>query len=248
MKIDVVVTYYRQEQFWGLVSAGLSYNHESINKVIVVNDEVSGLHLTPPQNVDMIVLEQPHQGYGVARAVNLGVDHVGTDAFAVIQGDIMLAPESLAINLACLDNPLLLGGPVKDFVVGNQTSYPVNQDFRVDAPDLPGYWKYHRSSYFLTNTDNFRKVGGYDPAYDEYGFEDYDFAVRWFHTFGDDTWALGNGVAFHCIPETGNKTKASSRSLERFKTCLATFNPTYTISNHRNEDGVDLFDIRHKDG
>jgi len=114
LKVDVVIDFYRKHALWPMVAWGLRVNHENINRVIVVNDELwtaderECMHSTLGGDIPLVLLDHPRNGYGGHKCFNEGVDAVETPWFCGINADIVLAPGSLAITCAHADEELLI--------------------------------------------------------------------------------------------------------------------------------------------
>ena len=232
MKLDIVMTHYHEDKLWPFVCKGLIANKDYINKVIIVNDGPWEYTLPIPNGIEILFLDQVKNGYGVGRAINKGVSFVTTPYFVILQGDFMLANNSLKKNIDCLDEESIIGGPFQDAEPQENGEIIIadHQDIRlVSNPPGPGIWKACRGGYLCLPTQGFRDIGGYDERYIEYGYEDYDLAIRWFHKFGDDTIGLGAGNAYHLYPKNKIEKVAGSSSFDLFVESLHKYRGGYLV-------------------
>lgn len=211
MKCDVVMTFFGKEPVWGLVCQGLELNKEQINRVLVMADTQHCPTLSTPEGITMeiIPLNGPKQGWGAAERCNTGASLVDTEYFVHIDGDMMLASNSLKQSLAMAEPDGLLACQIHDttkdaIVIGTK------QGLRIRATKIlperrPGEWRKPtplnlRHGHYLAHTKSFQELGGHDltPPWDsEYHSIDYSLAARWMMKYGRESFEFGGGAAFH---------------------------------------------------
>lgn len=174
--VDVVACFYRDTdcttRFW----EGIQANRALIARVILVNDEPWSIAPNLPGAPEVIYLDHPHAGYGVARSLNQGIREADTDDVLLIGYDYVL-PEGF------LERRLSLAGPER-----------LSGGFRCGStpPDLSLLRACDRnwravSGHLLVNRAAHALMGGFDEAFcGSYGYEDFEYAARWQQQFGPE--------------------------------------------------------------
>lgn len=203
-KLDVVVTYYQRPHFWPLVSQGLLDNEEHIQRVIVVNDEewtdeTRLAFIESGRVFPAFLLDHPHDGYGVAQSINQGIAAATTEHVLVIADDIILLPEALKKQFPGLAPETLVYGHQHeiDSEHGPDTPLFLRRDDHVlgnlgTHPHLLA-----RGSFFICHRLSHEALGGTDMRFREYGWEEYDYVVRWMYEYGPAKVIFGPGEAYH---------------------------------------------------
>ena len=209
MKVDVVIAYFRQEHLWPFVAWGLQRNAAHINRVLLINDEPWTWTPTLP-GIPLVLLDHPHDGFGMTRSYNQGALASETDTVLFIQGDLVLESDFLAKALPrTLHFPLLYTWVF--YIEIPATPSDLEQPSRI-ALDWRGndglileLRQKHRmfilgkGASFLVNRAQYLALGGFDEHYAPLGpnCEDHDFAARWIMAYGPDTLDFGHSVSWH---------------------------------------------------
>jgi hypothetical protein len=208
VKVDVVIDFYRKHAVWPMVAWGLANNKASIGKVIVVNDDLwthgerNMMRDTLDADVPLLLLDHPHDGYGGHRCFNEGVAQVETEHFCGINGDIVLAPGSLATTLECADEGLVIfdwtHDVPRDVTLADFPDPPIERrDWRIEHP-CPYYVYDFRFTYMVAHTASHHAIGGANCTMPDYGLVDYDYGCRWALKHGRDSFLVGaGGCAYH---------------------------------------------------
>lgn len=232
-KVDVVITFYGKEWAWPLVRRGLSLNKDHINTVILAYDGPIAPILEPPEGLLMEVLTHPKDGWGAAKCVNEGAERVETEFFLNLDGDMMLATNSVQSSLKVAEPDMLLACQIHDTtkdagVIDTATGTRVRAG-QIRPETRPSSWRSPtplnlRHGHFLAHTKSWRELGGQDltPPFDtQYHSMDYHLAARWMMAYGREAFEFGGGAAFHIggiyegpVPEAeSNENKARVQAM-----------------------------------
>ena len=108
MKYDVVVAYYRQEHNWPVVAWGLEQNAARINRVLVVNDEPWSEFKPTLNGIPVVLLDHPHDGFGLTKSYNQGMREATTDFVLLTQGDEILVQDFFTQCIGALKDKSIL--------------------------------------------------------------------------------------------------------------------------------------------
>jgi hypothetical protein len=214
MKVDLTVTFYRQEWAWPLVAYGLEQNFEHINRVILVNDEEWNTSTVSPimdlwkrSYPPLVMLSHTHNDFGSHRCIYQGIEASETEYVAHIDGDIVLAPDSLARMFDDAAPEVLLCGLSHDVPKATKLAdlphpHAPRNDFRFEAkhlkmPVIVQKMCMARDLYLVHRREDYFAIGGHTVAWPGYGYLDYDVAMRWMMRFGKDSIRFGDGDSYH---------------------------------------------------
>jgi GT2 family glycosyltransferase len=214
-KMDVVVTYYRRPHLFHQVVEGLINNREFIQRVIVVNDEPWTFTNEPrwirSSCPPVVLLDHEHDGYGVVRSLNQGVAEATTDFVVNVSDDTVLAPQAIENMLPAL--------APKRLVYGRLDGVPLHKAVEAGAP--------HRictAAFYIFDREANNKIGGLDPYFaGTYGWEEFDYCLRWMLEYGIENVVSGPGRAKHLGPMSVGSQRGSTkdRNYRRFQQTLA---------------------------
>ena len=182
-KVDVVITYYRQAEHWGKVLSGLEANARYINNVIVVNDEPWTETPHNPTGIPMKFYDHEHNGFGVCKSYNQGLDLATTEYVFVMPADVLIPPRHIARMLMLATGVCLVGGPVNHVQLHSTlTDLKLIREDRfahlASDPDARP-WHYIRGANRLIHRQGHWAMGGFDDRFDEFNYEDTDYTARW---------------------------------------------------------------------
>lgn len=201
MKIDIVIDFYKKHKTWPMVLWGLEQNREYINRVHIVNDELWNGTKPNTGSMDVVFHEHKHDGFGAHKSIRQGAACVGTEFFAHIDSDVVLAPKSIEYNLELVSDEEIVYGTshdiARDITLDAFPNPPIERyDWRIDKPHFADYPNM-RDLYWIMRTKDYFSIGGHDLEYKSYGFVDYDFGIRWMLEYGRDAYVIGPGVGYH---------------------------------------------------
>lgn len=241
-RIDVVIGYYKQQELWKHVLAGLKANERYIDTIYVVNDEPWEYEL-PTGGLDIVQLEHPHDGFGLCRSFNQGVAIARAEYVLLTTADCVMPPGYLRGRINACKPKCLVAGPVSHIALDNFV-YPDPVVLRTDSfMHLVGDadarpWQYVRGATKLVHHDSYL---GHNELLNERNYEDWEFTARWCMTYGDDSviyvdhspmWHLGD-----------NKANESTAVPEKsYAILLDTLNKYNTARLHRHASVIVDFD------
>ena len=216
-KVDVVICFYRNERLWPFVAWGLAQNQDHIGTVIISNDEPWGnssrvaIEIASREarlTVPLKFIDHPRQGMRQTQCFNDGVAAATAEDILQIDDDIVLAPNCISTFLAASGYKTLLTGRLHDIPRCNLTTSMLKDppilkvDKRLIAPHITDLWLHVRDSFLFYNRADYLAIGGHDESYQDgqeygYGYVDYDFGLRWFKEFGQDSFEMTDAVAYH---------------------------------------------------
>jgi GT2 family glycosyltransferase len=209
MKVDVVISYYRQRDFWPFVAWGLQQNAAHINRVLLVNDEPWDWE-PALEGLPLVLLDHAHDGFGMTRSYNQGANAAETERILFSQGDLILTPDFLAKLLPRSYVWSLIYPYVQYIEIPSKLSSRwepsfLSKDWRSNAGVVDEMRQKHRmfilgkGACFLVERAKYLALGGFDEGYAPLGpnSEDHDFAARWISAHGQDTLYIGGGEAWH---------------------------------------------------
>jgi predicted SAM-dependent methyltransferase len=219
-----------------------------------------------------VFLEHDHNGFGLAKSANQGLDAAKTEYVLLIEGDEVLSPGSLAETLEMAQPEYLLCA-LKSYIKegwepGTSPNFLVTKDHRTRYLHAPHrfprnrWWAFCSGGHLLIHRNTHLRIGGFDESYG-YGFHDYDYAARWMRKVGDDhilygggrVWHLGEGASKrkgveHPDPEVHKKlARTLVRSIPKLHLgCGAQFNPEFINIDAYPCYGADvIFDAKNLD-
>ncbi len=230
MKVDLVVTFYRRSNLWEKVLWGIRQNAESISKVIVISDEPWGEWL--PYTFSGMPLELSdhlHDGFGVSKSHNQGHDMARSRYVAHIDDDVVLSPGAITKNLKKVGVSRLIFGMldevVEDFDPDDPKFLRRDRGLGKVAKEFPHFLA--RGGFFICHRDSYQHIGGWDQRMNEYGYQDYEFTLRWMQNFGLDSVYLCPGRGWHITDPKGEnmerRAAAESPTGTRFQSIYQSF-------------------------
>jgi GT2 family glycosyltransferase len=183
----IIPTYRRPQPLRGCLEALTRLDYpRSRFEVIVVNDGSDRPldTVTAPfqEDLTLIPLRQPNAGPAAAR--NFGASHAKGDYLAFTDDDCMPAPNwltALAERLHATPDHLI-GGRTLNALPGNaysSTSQAIIEVVYAHYNSDPAGARFFASNNLLVPADQFRAIGGFDPAFRT--SEDRDLCDRWLH-------------------------------------------------------------------
>lgn len=166
-------------------------------------------------------------------AADLAISHYNPSFLLFIDNDMTVAPDCIAALMAPFaDNRLVAQTTGKIKVPGDQNrlndaggsrvqfwlgrTFPVGHG-EIDRGQYDVAKKCIPGGFSLVRTDVYREVGGFDVAFDPYGYEDLDFSLRVANQ-GYVALYVPDAVAFHEVTQTfegGSYTTTYARNKAR---------------------------------
>jgi GT2 family glycosyltransferase len=186
--IDVVLLAYNfNEDFVQLTESAIySLRQEKMGRLIIVDNASTVRAGMLREESDTYIRNKTNIGYPAA--VNQGFSLVTSDYAAIANNDIRVSPNWAEVAGEILKDPEVGSVHFKmvlydePFGLGNNTW-------------ITGKERWCSSSFFVVRTKTFIEVGGYDLAYKEGGYDDWDFWHRVRHINGWKT-AYTNKAAY----------------------------------------------------
>ncbi len=211
LKADVGVVFYQQFDKWPTCAAGLRTNSSRINRVIVCNDEPwtdegRAQILAELPGIPTLLLDHPHDGFGVARSWNEIFAEVTENYCLTIAADILLPPGHLSAMLTHAAPERMVCGKIHTTALDLQPGQdpPI---LRKDGMSIhwgkerikagSRQWGVARGANRLVHTPSWHAVGGMNPRFRTYGYEDWELAVRWMMAFGEKSIYFADPAVYH---------------------------------------------------
>lgn len=200
MKVDVVITYYRQANGLARLWKTILANAEDINKVFIVNDEPwpkpereAIERLVEGSPLQVTFLDHEHKGFGATRCANEGMAQCTTDYVLALQADTLLPTGFIQKKLDAIAGaewPMFISGPCHHVTPDSDPDSPdyLRQDgymhLRETMRGIAAPWLFMRGVNKLIHRQGFIECGGMDERFDECNYEDYELVMRWLSNFG----------------------------------------------------------------
>jgi len=184
MLLSIIInTYERPETLSRCVEAVALQEGAKPYEVIVVDDggasDLEPLERLWSGRLDFQLLRMTHQGRAAAR--NLGVEAARGERLLFLGDDVIAAPGCLARHRACADPLLAVVGPYP--LRAPRGSPPFrrwaepNPQHRIEDPQDAGFWFFATGNLSLSRA-TLLELGGFDPRFECYGWEDIDLGLR----------------------------------------------------------------------
>lgn len=233
--LDLVVAFYQQFDKWPTCAAGLRANAAQIHRVIVVNDEPwtdEGREqiLAELPGIPTLLLDHEHDGFGVARGLNQAMAEVTADYALTLSADILLPPHHLSAMLPHAKPHHMVCGKIHTTRVDLQPGEEpivVRKDGLAERRSSRNLghgarqWSVVRGANRLVHAPSWRAIGGMNPRFRTYGYEDWELAVRWMVAFGERSIRFVEPAVYHMdrnvnrLPET-EATRLMAETLGEF--------------------------------
>jgi len=129
--------------------------------------------------LDFQLLRVAHQGRAAAR--NRGVEAARGERLLFLGDDVLAAPGCLARHRACADPLLALVGPYPLRALAGSPPFrrwvEPNPQHKIKDPQNAGFWFFATGNLSLCRA-TFLELGGFDPRFEVYGWEDIDLGLR----------------------------------------------------------------------
>lgn len=179
----------------------LSLRNQTIkpNQVIVADDgsaaNIREICARYSKDLPLQFTWQPDNGFRAARSRNLAISLVDSEYLIMIDGDCMAPPSFIASHLALSEKNKLIAGAralltcsKTDFLLDMKDQSEIEGSFKskkfIHLPlgklrDINKQdWKTVRTCNMSLHTDDILRVGGFDEAFTEWGYEDSDLVIR----------------------------------------------------------------------
>ena len=201
MKISFLITTFNKPDYLALVVKSIVRNVPDCAEIIIADD---GSSWTTREEVNRLVVGcaisirycwLPNDGFRVARSRNLAALKATGDFLVFLDGDCVVTPGWWIRQKAFLERERIVFGSrlllcqnqsddlVRDVTGGLVDSFTKGRKF-LNLPIglfrfLPKRtWRRFRGFYFSIARCDYYDLGGFDEAYNGWGLEDSDFAVR----------------------------------------------------------------------
>jgi len=218
--MGVIVTWFHGEEKWERVKQGLEDNLEDITEIVISCDheeEIDPMVVRWGEKVGipLRVIYQPHNGFGVCKALNRGVWVCRAEKILHIDDDVVVPGGMIELYESILEPRTLLVPLVQD--IGNPTDQiPGPVDVRLNPALImrgacQGFYR-----------EDFVEVGGWNEQMVDYGFQDYEFGLKWMTEFGPGSIRIVGEVQ-HIPGLLRPKPDPDSLSVKEFRRALADY-------------------------
>lgn len=235
MTVDIIAGYYQQAHRMPTFHWGMEANRSHINKVFVVSDGPFDKQTPYPYTF----LSHPKLPHGNGASFNQGA-HASRADYVLFTGvDLTLQPGAVAAALDKSSPTRLVIGAV-DSIDNNTafTDFPNPQVTLVDMDDRNGRFKTYgnslksyylaRNGHTLVNRETFLALGGFDERFSQagYGYEDWEFGMRWCKAFTGQNIVRSGARAWHfdgAPKEIKDRKRPSDAALKLYLQCEAAY-------------------------
>lgn len=258
MKVDIVSSFYHEHAYAPFFWWGIAENTETINNVIVVNDEpwedraVERMQALVPEGVNAIFLDHEHgseSSHGAGRCMNQGAQVASTEYVLFTTADQILSPGAVADAVELAAPLRMVLGRVDSIAMDTQLSeLPDPRILRPDmySREIPALRAQHgqvmvnswRNGHTLVHLPSHFVIGGFDERFVEwgYGLEDQDYCARWLTAYGEHSIWWGDGQSWHFA---GDKPSNQTSKIEWDQRAVDALNTTLRIMYKRLEIPMD---------